>query len=80
MQEENKGGFLKRVFCGGAKFVAIGVVALVPLVLQAVDVPVEPKADYDSDYGLSLSDSLLVSLAIVAVGLIIEKIYMYRKK
>ena len=79
-QKEDEGGFLKKVLRGCVKFVAIGIAGLVPLAFQIADVPTDSGADYDSDSGMSLPNALVASLTIVVIGLIIERIYVYRKK
>ena len=78
-QKEDKDRLFKRIQ-GGVKFVAIIVSALIPLALQVAIVPSESKDDLDSDHGITFSDALVMSLIIIIIGLVIERIYIHRGK
>ena len=78
-QKKDQDVLLKKILRGSIKFVAIGIAGLIPLALHITNVQTDLGADYDLSIGLDLPSTLVASLAIVVVGLIIEKIYMRKK-
>ena len=78
-RKKDEGGFLKRILHGSVRFVAIGITGLVPLALHALDVQTDSGVDSDSDVILDLPSALVLGLVIVVVGIVIERIYAYRK-
>ena len=78
-QNKDKVRFLKQILRGSVKFMAIGIAGLMPLALHVLNIQTDYGVDSDSDVILDLPSALLVGLAIVAVGVIINKIYMCKK-
>ena len=76
-KEDIKDGFMQSLFKKGAKFVMIGIAGIMPVLVHVIGTVGDQRSDHDID--LLSSDSIILGLAIVITGLIIEKIYTYRK-
>lgn len=76
--EATKDGFFKNMLRNGVKFAAIGIAGLVPVAIQTIGSGIG-KRDIDYDSNILTSDSIALGLAIVICGLVIERIYIYRK-
>ena len=78
-QNKDEVRFLKRILRGSVRFVALGIAGLMPLALHVLNVQTDYGVDSDSDVILDLPSALVVGLAIVAVGVIIDRIYACKK-
>ena len=78
-QNKDEARFLKRILRDSVRFVALGIAGLMPLALHVLNVQTDYGVDSDSDVILDLPSALVVGLAIVAVGVIIDRIYACKK-
>ena len=76
--EATKERFFKKVLRSGIKFAVIGITGLIPAAIQAIG-SMAGKRGVDYDSNLLTSDSIALGLAIIICGLVIERIYIYRK-
>ena len=75
--EDTKNGFAKKIFQKSIKFVMIGIAGVIPLAIQLAGSTNTQNLDHDLD--LLSPDSIIMGLAIIIGGLIIERVYTSRK-
>ena len=77
-ESDTGNGFLKKIFREGIKFGTITIAGVIPVAIEFV--VKSQNTNFDADFNLLSSNSLILGLTIIIIGLIIERIVSSSKK